>query len=41
MPHRIRTNRKRDAKIFSRTAMHVKSINITTGLPRGGRNLNQ
>lgn len=41
MAHRVRTNAHRDAKIFSRTAMKVKSINITSGLPRGGRNLNQ
>lgn len=37
---RTMTNRKTDSKIFKRTAMHVKSINVTSGLPRGGRNLN-
>lgn len=41
MAHRVRTNMKRDNRIFARTAMKVKSINITSGLPRGGRNLNQ
>lgn len=41
MAHRVRTNTKRDSRIFARTAMKVKSINITNGLPRGGRNLNQ
>lgn len=39
--HRQKTNARRDARIFARTAMKVKSINITTKLPRGGRNLNQ
>lgn len=41
MAHRVRTNMQRDSKIFARTAMKVKSINVTSGLPRGGRNLNQ
>lgn len=37
---RAMTNRSVDRKIFSRTAMKVKSINVNAGLPRGGRNLN-
>lgn len=41
MAHRVRTNMQRDSHIFARTAMKVKSINVTSGLPRGGRNLNQ
>ena len=41
MAHRVKTHKSTDQKIFSRTAMKVKSINVTAGLPRGGRNLNQ
>lgn len=37
---RAKVNRKADSRIFSRTAMRVKSINVQAGLPYGGRNLN-
>ena len=29
-------NRKRDAKVFRRTAVHSKKININPGIYRGG-----